>query len=136
MHEPARPAALFVYGTLMRASGHPMAKRLVRQSLPLGPSWISARLYSLGAYPGAVYLEEARDKVYGEAVRLLSPAQTLGWIDRYEGCDHRGRELQAYERVILPVTLRSGGKLNAWVYLYRLAVSDARRLPEGRFICG
>ncbi len=134
--EPARCATLFVYGTLMRTSGLPLARKLVNQSIFLGLGWISARLYSLGSYPGAVRSKEPRDKVYGEAVRLLSPAMSLAWLDRYEGCLQGGLEPQAYERVILPVTLKSGGQLNAWVYVYNLPVSGARRLPDGRFMPG
>ncbi len=124
---------LFVYGTLMRASGHPMAARLESQSLYLGPGSISARLYKLGSYPGAVQSDKARDIVRGDVVKLLRPASTLAWLDKYEGCDAGAPEPRAYERVIAPVILSAGERRNAWVYFYTLPVHRARHVPHGRF---
>ena len=125
---------LFVYGTLMRASGHPMAARLECQRLYLGPARIAARLYDLGSYPGAVPSDKARDSVHGDVVKLLRPAATLAWLDKYEGCGADAPEPQAYERVIAPVVLRAGETRDAWVYFYRMPVHRARRVPHGRFL--
>ena len=126
--------ALFVYGTLMRASGHPMAARLENQSLYLGPGRISARLYSIGSYPGAVASDKARDSVHGDVVKLLRPAAALAWLDQYEGCGSGAPEPQAYERVIAPVILSAGERLYAWVYFYTKPVHAARRIARGRFL--
>jgi gamma-glutamylcyclotransferase (GGCT)/AIG2-like uncharacterized protein YtfP len=126
--------ALFVYGTLMRACGHPMAARLNRQSLYLGPGTISARLYNLGHYPGAVSSDKPQDSVHGNVVKLLWPAATLAWLDRYEGCGAGAPEPQAYERVIAPVVLGAGERRDAWVYFYKMPVRAARRVPHGRFL--
>ena len=127
-------ATLFVYGTLMRASGHPMAARLESQSFYLGPGRISARLYKLGSYPGAVPSDKARDSVQGDVVKLLRPASTLAWLDKYEGCGAGAPEPQAYQRVIAPVVLSAGESLNAWVYFYKMPVHRARHIPHGRFL--
>ena len=124
---------LFVYGTLMRASGHSMAARLESQSLYLGPGCISAKLYNLGSYPGAVQSDKARDSVHGDVVKLLRPASTLAWLDKYEGCGAGAPEPQAYERVMAPVVLSAGERRDAWVYFYRLPVHRARHVPHGRF---
>lgn len=127
-------ATLFVYGTLMRASGHPMAMRLESQSLYLGAGCIAARLYNLGSYPGAVPSDKTRDSVHGDMVKLLRPASTLAWLDKYEGCCADTAEPQAYERVIAPVVLRTGETRDAWVYFYKKPVHRARRVPHGRFL--
>ena len=127
-------AALFVYGSLMRASGHPMATRLLSQSRYLGPGRISARLYNLGSYPGAVSSDKARDSVHGDVVKLLRPASTLAWLDKYEGCGASAPEPQAYQRVIAPVVLSTGESLNAWIYFYKMPVHRARHIPHGRFL--
>lgn len=127
-------ATLFVYGTLMRASGHPMAMRLESQSLYLGSGRIAARLYNLGSYPGAVPSDKTRDSVHGDMVKLLRPASTLAWLDKYEGCCADTAEPQAYERVIAPVVLRTGETRDAWVYFYKKPVHRARRVPHGRFL--
>src|SRR5665648_864975 len=130
----ADPTTLFVYGTLMRASGHPMAARLESQSLYLGRGCIAARLYNLGSFPGAVRSAKARDSVHGDVVKLLRPASTLAWLDKYEGCGAGAPEPQAYERVIAPVVLSAGEARDAWVYFYRLPVHRARHVPHGHFL--
>lgn len=125
---------LFVYGSLVRCSGHPYAKRLQIQSLYLGPGRISARLYNLGSYPGAVPSDNARDSVHGDVVKLLRPAATLAWLDEYEGCGADAPEPHAYQRVIAPVVLSTGESLNVWVYFYKMPVHRARQVPHGRFL--
>lgn len=126
--------SLFVYGTLMRASGHPMAVRLQGQSLYLGQAFLSARLYTISSYPGAVLSDKAGDRVHGDVVKLLRPAFTLAWLDDYEGCGVGAPEPQSYQRAIAPVVLSTGGRCNAWVYIYKMPVRQARRLPHGRFV--
>ena len=133
MHPPGTDI-LFVYGTLMRASGHPAALRLACQSLPIGPGSISARLYKIGSYPGAVASNKSQDSVHGDVVKLLRPAATLAWLDRYEGCGDTAPELGVYERVMAPVSLATGGVRDGWVYFYRLPVHRARWIPHGRFL--
>lgn len=130
---PIQRSTLFVYGTLMRKTGHEMARRLQNQSAYVGHGWINAKLYSLGRYPGAVLSEAAPYQVHGEVVRLTNPAQSLRWMDAYEGCSSDDPEPHEYERVVVPVTLLSGDTLSAWVYIYIAAISNARHVADGRF---
>lgn len=125
---------LFVYGTLRPQSGHPMARRLAGESAVIGPGTIAAKLYRLGYYPGAVLSGKPGDIVHGDVVRLLRPGRSLAWLDEYEGCGNRTPEPQAYRRVIVPVRLRSGCRLDAWAYEYLYPVHPARRIPGGRFL--
>ena len=127
------PATLFTYGTLMRLTGHAMARRLQSQSAYVGTGWIGGRLYALGRYPGVVLSGAPLDRAYGEVVRLANPARALAWLDDYEGCGPAQPEPHEYERVVVPVTLCSGAVLDAWVYAYKGPVSRARRIPDGRF---
>ncbi len=117
----------------MRASGHPMAKRLQSQSSFIAEGWIAGKLYSLGSYPGLVPSSGLTGKVHGEVVRLTNPAYSLAWIDEYEGCG-LAPEPPPYQRVALPVTLCPGRQLEAWVYIYKYPVSKARHIPGGRFL--
>ena len=126
--------SLFVYGTLMHASRHPMAVQLRSQSLYVGQAFLSARLYDLGSYPGAVLSDKAGDRVHGDVVKLLWPVFTLAWLDDYEGCGAGALEPQSYERAIAPVAFIAGGRCNAWVYIYKMPVHHARRVPHGRFV--
>jgi gamma-glutamylcyclotransferase (GGCT)/AIG2-like uncharacterized protein YtfP len=124
---------LFIYGTLMLTSGHPMALRLASQSRVLGPAMAAGRLYDLGAYPGAVASNTIADRVHGFVVKLNHPARTLRWIDVYEGAGADDPEPRAFERVIAPVRLMSGRQLHAWIYYYRGALARARQLSSGRY---
>ena len=124
---------LFVYGTLMQAGGHPMARRLASQSTVIGPGTIAGRLYNLGRYPGAVLGEAASGCVHGIALRLHHPERTLSWLDAYEGASESDPEPRAYARVVIEVQLKGGRQIDAWVYDYRGPLAFARRLASGRY---
>ena len=128
---------LFVYGTLMSAAsgrlGGAERERLQRQGECLGAATIAGRLYDLGSYPGLVASNDAADVVHGEVYALRDAAQSLRWLDAYEGIapgDHNGNE---YERAVRPVRLASGSELTAWVYLYVRDPATARLLSDGRW---
>ncbi len=125
---------LFVYGTLMKGSGTPMAKRLHAESACMGPARTPGRLYRLGYYPGLVRAEREAGCVFGEVVKLRNPRRSLRWLDAYEGCGPDDPEPRMYERVIVPVKLKSGRILSAWTYVYTGTIASARRLPGGRFV--
>jgi gamma-glutamylcyclotransferase (GGCT)/AIG2-like uncharacterized protein YtfP len=129
-----RTDCLFVYGTLMPGSDHPMALRLVAESASLGAATMSGRLYDLGDYPGAVSSSNLLDRVYGILVRLSDPATSLRWLDAYEGCGEDDAEPHAYQRVIASACLASGQETDAWIYYYRWPLGDARHLGNGRYI--
>lgn len=124
---------LFVYGSLMRNTGHPMAHRLAGESRSLGGAAVTGRLYSLGRYPGAVPSPNPRDAVHGELLALRRPEKTFCWLDDYEGCGESDPEPHAYRRVIVPVRLIAGSRLRAWIYYYRGPLDLAKRIPSGRF---
>jgi gamma-glutamylcyclotransferase (GGCT)/AIG2-like uncharacterized protein YtfP len=125
---------VFTYGTLMRSSGHHMAKKLQGESRLVDYGSIPGKLYSLGDFPGLVLPSEPDDRVYGEVISLINPAMSLAWMDDYEGCGLSDPEPHAYERIIIPVTLQTGGQLHAWVYIYKLSVLSAELIPDGRFL--
>ena len=122
---------LFVYGTLMPGTGHPMAARLAAESRVLGPGSVAGRLYDFGAWPGALPCEAAADRVHGILLRLIDPERSLPWLDAYEGASETDPEPRAFERVIVPVRLRSGRQVDGWIYYYRGRASRARLIPGG-----
>ena len=128
--EPPLPL-LFVYGTLKRGSAHPMAKRLVMQSAFVGEGTITGKLYSLGFYPGLALTGEERDRVHGEVVRLHNPGLSFGWMDPYEGCGPNVPEPHDFRRVVVPVAMKTGAPVEAWVYTYIKRISPARHIPGG-----
>lgn len=124
---------LFVYGTLMPASGHPMALRLAAQSTVIGLGTVAGRLYDLGRYPGVVLETAPGERVHGVALALHRPQHTLAWLDAYEGAGETDPEPQGYARVITAVQLTKGQKVAAWIYDYRGPLAFARRLASGRY---
>ena len=109
---------LFVYGTLKSGFRNRFARRLRREAKFLGPAHMRGRLYRVRWYPG---MRPAGDgAVVGELYRLRHPAKTLEALDRYEG-DHYRRELRV-------ATRDTGRPMHAWVYIYRFAPPEHRRL--------
>ncbi len=124
---------LFVYGTLMIASGHAMAARLARESKLVGPATAPGRLYDLGAYPGAVATDTPSHRIHGQLIRLSHPERSIPWLDAYEGCGEDDPEPRSYQRVLAPVRLMTGRQVDAWIYYYRGALGRARLIAVGRY---
>lgn len=123
---------LFVYGTLMRASRHPLARRLSMESRFVGRATIGGKLYSIGRYPGVVEDASQQYHVHGEVLQLRN-ARSFTWLDEYEGCGPNSPCPQEYERKLLPVWLPNRGKLDCWTYVYNGKVAPFRWIPSGRF---
>lgn len=121
---------LFIYGTLMSGSGHPMAARLRGESHLVGAASVPGRLYDFGRYPGAVpAAREGGPRVHGQVVRLLDPGRALPWLDVYEGVG----EPDGFARVIVAARLADGQNLDAWMYSYHGALACAKYLRSGRY---
>src|ERR1700677_5365684 len=96
---------LFVYGTLMRGSDHPMAMLLSRAADFIGEARCQGRLYRVKHYPGLVLSDDAEDVVFGEVYRLRRRAELLREFDIYEACGEGFAEPTEYVGQVLPVTL-------------------------------
>ena len=123
---------LFVYGTLMRASGSPYARLLEARARFVGEGWTPGRLYHLGRYPGAVFGDDCANKVYGELF-LLRGNTLLATLDVYEGCGGQGTKADLFYRHIVKVRLALGGAVSAWVYPFAGAVCGRPLIASGRF---
>jgi len=117
---------LFVYGTLRKAASHPLHRTLAREARYAGRAYFQGRLYNLGRYPGAVVSSNRTDRVYGEIYRLRQAAALFKRLDRYEG--------EHFKRRQLPVSVSTGKKISAWVYLYRGEVKENRRIRSGDYL--
>jgi gamma-glutamylcyclotransferase (GGCT)/AIG2-like uncharacterized protein YtfP len=127
-------AHLFVYGSLLSGVRHPMGTRLRGEARLVGTATIEGRLYSLGGYPGLIESREGPYPVHGEIYALADPAASLQWLDRYEGIVPGKPEQSPYRREERPVSLASGARLIAWVYLYRRSVRMRPEVPGGRWV--
>src|SRR5438045_1002594 len=116
---------LFVYGTLLREIGHPMAEFLARQGRFVGPAKMPGRLYDLGPYPGMREPHIADDWVHGELYELHDAAATFETLDRYESL---GVEPAAFVRQRGIATLLSSNVVETWVYRYQGPMNAARHI--------
>jgi len=97
---------LFVYGTLMR--GFALHRLLDGRAEYAGRGHVEARLFDLGAYPGAV--RDPHGIVSGEVYRIAEPALWTA-LDSAEG--------PQYHREEAAVRMPDGGAAVAFVYWYR-----------------
>jgi len=129
---------LFIYGTLMPSApgrlGRARREKLRAECVSLGPAIMAGRLYDLGSYPGATDSEDASDRIHGEVVRLIVPEAVFAWLDPYEGLMSDGRNRFNFERVSRPVLLATGGRLEAWTYLYCGVPPEGSRRIDGHWI--
>ena len=127
---------LFVYGTLMSTVsvplGRDMRSRLAREGILLGPARVQGRLYDLGSYPGLVASDDPSDRVYGEVFEIYAPADTLPWLDEYEGIGSGDPSEDLYSRETRAVWL--GDQFaEAWIYIFKGSVERARHVLNGRW---
>lgn len=125
---------LFVYGTLMRAYAHPMARLLSGNADFLGEVSCRGRLYQVKHYPGLVLSDDPAEVVFGELYRLRAVDDLLREFDMYEACGEGFPEPTQYVRRMLPVTLPDGSVSDAWTYIYNWPVEGLVRIESGRFL--
>lgn len=129
-----KPAYLFVYGSLMKGSGHPLSEELASIFEYLSTGYIQAKLYYLEGYPGAVRSEDTADRVYGQVYRKPGNSDTLmNRINRYEGYDPEapGKSLFVPETVEVHTPERT---ITAGCYLYRGSLRGYARIPGGDYL--
>jgi gamma-glutamylcyclotransferase (GGCT)/AIG2-like uncharacterized protein YtfP len=125
---------LFVYGSLRRASGHPMAEFLIARSRFMGAASAPGCLFRLGPYSGMVDAAAEGERVRGELYELHEPEATLADLDRYEGCGPDDPTPYLFERALVAATPDGGEPRSAWAYLYRGPLTGARHIPSGDYL--
>jgi gamma-glutamylcyclotransferase (GGCT)/AIG2-like uncharacterized protein YtfP len=124
---------LFVYGSLRKGSGHPMAAFLAAHARLLSAGSVAGRLYDLGPYPGMTAPLAPEDCVRGDVYELDDPETTLTVLDDYEGCGPTAPRPWLYERVLLRAVLDDGEARTVWVYLYCGPLDTAQRVLSGEY---
>lgn len=122
---------VYVYGTLMLSSGHPMGAKLASEADFIGLARVQGRLYDFGKWPGLSLSGDTSDVVHGEAWRLRSD-ESLAWMDEYEGI-RPGVAQPEYERIQNRVTIEELGTAVASLYAYRWPIDHGRRILSGRW---
>ena len=131
---PSVSEYVFVYGSLRRAAQHPMHRVLKHYAQYVDPACMQGYLYAVADYPGAVASSAPHAKVYGEVYQVLQPDLLFTALDAYEECSAAFAQPHEYSRQQLAVTLATGTRIMAWVYVYNRAVSDFRLIAGGDYL--
>jgi gamma-glutamylcyclotransferase (GGCT)/AIG2-like uncharacterized protein YtfP len=126
------PRHLFVYGTLMRAAGHPMHAVIAAHAAYCGAASLAGELYFLGSYPGAVIGSRPYKRVHGELYALARPMQALPALDAYEDCP-TGAASGEFVRVAVWVRRATGGRVRAWAYLLNIPTHGLTPIRSGDY---
>ncbi len=135
---------LFVYGSLRRASTHPLARCLRGHATHLGEARCAGRLVDLGAYPGLIEGQGEREggpesEVVGDLFRLATAPDIANadrlWeeLDAYEDLSPPAPELPEYVRRLQTCRCPNEER-EAWVYAYIGDVGDAPQVPGGDWL--
>ena len=124
-------AFLFVYGTLRSDHAGPVADRLRREGMLIGPATTAGALYRIRDYPGLVPGGNA--KVVGDLYALGDRQSTLAWLDDYEECSPAFPRPWEYRRALIPVA-GPRAQVDAWTYIYARDVTPLERIKGGDFL--
>ncbi len=120
---------LFVYGSLLSSSSHPMARQLADAATLVGTASFHGRKYRVDWYSGVVPSETVKDVVAGEVYRLHDAATLLPLLDVYEEAEPAWPAPAEYRRELRQVRMaRGGSRVNCWIYLYNRPVAPLERL--------
>ncbi|MEZ4774772.1 MAG: gamma-glutamylcyclotransferase family protein [Bacteroidia bacterium] len=124
---------LFVYGTLLRDTENPMSAYLKSKSTFVGEGSMRGKLFKVDFYPGAVFLPEINQQVFGEIYSILHPEEVFEVLDTYEGYVPQAPEQSLFTRKVIPVKT-AGETLYCWAYLYNHPTVGLKQLDSGYFL--
>jgi len=124
---------LFVYGTLMKASDHPMHRLLLPHCQLVSYAWILGKLYQIGHYPGVIESHITHERVYGELYQLSHTDCVLAQLDDYEECSAAFPTPHEYLRKQVTVYLSETNMQQAWTYIYNHPVNEKNCILSGDY---
>jgi molybdopterin molybdotransferase len=134
-----RNSRLFVYGTLLQATGRPDIDAVLRDwTRDLGAAQMSGKLFSVGAYPAAVCDGDTEGlghgpKVLGHLFEILDPDKVWPVLDAYEDFDVRDPAASEF----LPLPIQVGWNdmsTEAITYAYNRSVAGLEPIPSGDWL--
>jgi gamma-glutamylcyclotransferase (GGCT)/AIG2-like uncharacterized protein YtfP len=118
---------LFVYGTLRSGFDLKLKSRVKTNLQYVGRGKVAASMYDIGKYPGAIQ-NKTGGEIIGDVFLLNDPPRVLKILDKYEGISKKAAAHDEFIRQKKQIQLRSGKKLNAWVYWYNQSVEGKLRI--------
>ncbi|WP_053990812.1 gamma-glutamylcyclotransferase [Mangrovimonas sp. TPBH4] len=125
---------LFVYGTLLKDTGHEMSCFLLEYSQWIGDGYFYGKLFKVENYPGAILSDDSKDKVYGSIYQLSNTIRVFEVLDSYEGIDPHSTEPDLYKRIKVNTYLEDGSTLLSWVYIYNLDTEHLEQIHSGNYL--
>ncbi|TAL54012.1 MAG: gamma-glutamylcyclotransferase [Methylovulum sp.] len=123
----SRVEFIFVYGSLRKAAAANRYDLLANSCDYFSGGYMHGKLYAVNHYPGAVESARHEDKVFGELYRIVDDT-VLTRLDDYEECSDDFPLPHEYLRKPLPIHLRGGASVLAWVYIYNRGIANLRRI--------
>lgn len=134
------PKHFFFYGTLQAECLSKQARQILPKLRRVDEAFASGQLLAIKAahliYPALVPDPKADNRVVGICYEMQPDftAADLGVLDAYEEYFAHRPSKSEYLRQALPVTLKNGARLTAWVYVYNFPLPDsAEPIPSGDF---
>lgn len=124
---------LFVYGTLMKKSDHPMSQFLFENAKHLGEAVMKGDLYKISWYPGAIFDSHSEGLVYGELFEVEDDFVLFKKLDEYEGVGSQFASPNEYKRMQVTVSFE-GVEMLSWFYNYNIPIDGASRIVSGNFL--
>jgi len=122
---------LFVYGTLDPERAPSEIAHAVARLSPVGEASVPGVLYDFGEYPGAVFNQASKRKIFGRVFRIPDDPKVLRQLDEYEGFAPSDTDNSLFVRELRPVKLAGGRTLPCWVYVYNRPPGNARQVRGG-----
>ena len=113
-------STLFIYGTLHPNRAPREISAAARRLTSAGPATISARIYNLGEYPGAI-LDPTAPPISGELF-IVPDAPTIAAFDAYEDFRPADPASSLFLRIETTATKPDGSTSACWVYVYNREV--------------
>ena len=134
------PKHFFFYGTLQSEHLSGAARQIFPKLKRVDEGFVKGRLFAIIApyltYPALVLGAGSKDNVHGICYEMRPnfTGADLGLLDAYEEYFSDKLTSSEYLRQELPITLKSGAWLGAWVYGYNFPVPEtAPPIPSGDF---
>jgi gamma-glutamylcyclotransferase (GGCT)/AIG2-like uncharacterized protein YtfP len=123
---------LFVYGTLKSGNINQVVPEIAPYITSWGKGFVKAKLFDLGAYPGAVNVVQRTNKVHGEIVEIIPEKLdfVLHFLDKYEEVGKHPQK-GLFKRAKALVNTVEGKKIYAWVYWYNKNTSKNKEIKSG-----
>jgi gamma-glutamylcyclotransferase (GGCT)/AIG2-like uncharacterized protein YtfP len=125
---------LFVYGTLLKNSGHPMAEFISKNAKLLGKATLRGKLFLVDYYPGSIVSKNKNERVKGEVYGFESVENFFHKLDEYEEFDPQNPEKSEFIRKKVDVELlKNHENLKVWTYLYNFPTQFLTPIVSGDF---